>query len=44
MEEIREGGICDLVIFFFFLSFLRRNYSHPLFNVSQAAELVLLTH
>lgn len=42
MEEIGEGGICDLVIFFF--SFLRRNYSHPLFNVSQAAELVLLAH
>lgn len=42
VEQIRSRRICDPAIFF--LSFLRRNQSHPLFNVSQAAELVLLTH
>lgn len=42
MEQIRSRRICNPAIFF--LSFLRRNQFHPLFNVSQAAQLVLLTY
>lgn len=33
VEEIGKERICDLVIFFFFLSLLRRNDSHPLYLV-----------